>query len=114
MNQFRRSIPQQRVIGWNTMPFGNSSDQGHAFGIRIILNFVDGHLQDASRGKRNAQGIDAGAEIAQIRWIPGQEAGGVVHVPAVAYIPFHNVAKTMASTVANPNEIHINSIAMGT
>ena len=96
------------------MPFGNGLDQGQAFGIRIMLNVADGGLQNASCSKRNAQGIDTGAEIAQIRWLPGQEPGGVVHVPAVGYMPFHNVAQITASTMASPNEIHINSIAIGT
>ena len=96
------------------MAFSNGLDQSHALGIRIMLNFADSSLQDASCSRRDSQGIDAGAEIAQIRRGPGQEPSGVIHVPAMAYIPFHSVAPTTASTMANPNEIHINSIAMGT
>ena len=96
------------------MMFSNGLDQSQALGIRVMLNFADSSLQDAPCSRRNAQGIDVGAEIAQSRRVPGQEPGGVIHVPAMAYMRFHNVAQTTASTMANPNEIHINSIARGT
>ena len=113
INQFHRTIAQQHVAGANAMMPGNGFDQRPSLGVRIMANRVNVATQETLHGKGNAERIDAGAEVTEIRRVPIRLSGDAINISAVIYRPFHNVAAAAPSRAARANERHINARATG-
>ena len=95
------------------MMSGNGFDHPTSLGVRIMANRVKVATQETPNGKGNAERIDAGAEVTEIRRVPIRLSGDAIDISAVIYRPFHNVAAAAPSRAARANERHINASAMG-